>query len=557
MSKALDFKRIKCNNVAFFMTTRPCHLEIQSHRKTPIGIIRSSYRDNGKVKHTTHGRVTGLDLSQLKLIQAAFRGDVVPKDSPEAIQILGSKEYGASFSLLELAKEIGLDRAIYSRKEPWVQDCLAMIVGRIVYAGSKLALSNQARNTALWELCGVKGEVDVEKHCYAAMDRLLERQKAIQQTLAARHLKEGHLVLYDITSSYFEGAYSESEIVTFGYNRDRKRGHEQMVIGLLCSKDGCPIGVEVFPGNTQDASTVPDKIAELQTEYGLKEIIFVGDRGMVTRSVAEKIKGVEGLHTISALTHPEIFELLERKVISAELFDEKEIVEVIDPDKTARRYCLCRNPQSAARETGTRQRLLECTRRGLEQIGASKRRVSGEQIGARVGRVLQQYKMGKFVRWAVNEGVLCWSFDEEKITEEALFDGCYIIHSEVPKERMAAVEVVASYKKLELVERAFRNLKTVQLEVRPVYHKTDDRIRSHVFLCTLAYHLQWHANQRLQGFFAADGTHKHRKWTMCNVIERLAAIRRERVKMAVVEFEKITTPQEDQQEILKALGIKM
>ena len=534
------------------MKVRPCHLEIQSHRKTPVGVIRSSFRENGKVKHTTHGRVTGLGLTQLKLLQAAFRGDVVPKDSPEAMQILVSKEYGASFSLLELAKAIGLDRALYSRKEPWVQDCLAMIVGRIVYAGSKLALSNQARNTALWELCGVEGEVDVEKHCYAAMDRLLERQKAIQKTLAAQHLKEGHLVLYDITSSYFEGAYSESEIVAFGYNRDRKRGHEQMVIGLLCSKDGCPIGVEVFPGNTQDASTVPDKIAELQTEYGLKEIIFVGDRGMVTRSVSEKIKGVEGLHTISALTHPEIFELLERKVICADLFDEKEIVEVIDPENTAHRYCLCRNPQSAARETGTRQRLLECTRKGLEQIGSSKRQVSGEQIGARVGRVLQQYKMGKFVRWQVKESQLCWSFDEERIAAEALFDGCYIIHSEVPKEKMAAVEVVASYKKLELVERAFRNLKTVQLEVRPVYHKTDDRIRSHVFLCTLAYHLQWHANQRLQGFFAADGTHKDRKWTMCNVIERLAAIRRERVKMAGVEFDKITTPQADQQEILKS-----
>ena len=539
------------------MKARPCHLEIQSHRKTPVGVIRSSYRENGKVKHSTHGRITGLGLPQLKLLQAAFRGDVVPKDSHEAIQILASKEYGASFSLLELAKEIGLDRALYSRKEPWVQDCLAMIVGRIVYAGSKLALSNQARNTALWELCGIEGEVDVEKHCYAAMDRLLERQKAIQKTLAARHLKEGHLVLYDITSSYFEGAYSESEIVAFGYNRDRKRGHEQMVIGLLCSKDGCPIGVEVFPGNTQDASTVPDKVAELQTEYGLKEIIFVGDRGMVTRSVAEKIKGVEGLHTISALTHPEIFELLERKVICADLFDEKGIVEVIDPENPARLYCLCRNPQSAARETGTRQRLLECTRKGLEQIESSKRQVSGEQIGARVGRVLQQYKMGKFVRWEVKEGKLCWSFDEEKIAAEALFDGCYIIHSEVPKEKMAAVEVVASYKKLELVERAFRNLKTVQLEVRPVYHKTDDRIRSHVFLCMLAYHLQWHANQRLRDFFAADGTHKDRKWTMCNVIERLAAIRRERIKMADVEFDKITTPQDDQQEILKALGVKL
>jgi hypothetical protein len=244
-----------------------------------------------------------------------------------------------------LAKELGLDRALYSRKEAWVGDCLAMIVGRIVYAGSKLALSNQWKNSALWELCGVEGKVDVEQHCYLAMDRLLERQSAIQRTLAARHLQEGHLVLYDITSSYFEGAYTQSDIVTFGYDRDGKRGHEQMVIALLCSAEGCPVGVEVFAGNTQDASTVPEKIAQLQRQYGLKEIIFVGDRGMITQAVAQKIKGTEGLHTISALTHRQIVELLERKVITAELFDEKQIVEVFDPQDPKRRYCLCRNPR--------------------------------------------------------------------------------------------------------------------------------------------------------------------------------------------------------------------
>lgn len=533
------------------------YLEIQTHRKSPRGVIRSSYRENGKVKHLNFGSITGLSLQQLQLIRAAFRGEVVPKGSKEDFKILASKEYGASFCFLELAKELGLDRALYSRKEPWVQDALAMIVGRIVYAGSKLALSNQAKNTALWELCGVEGKVDVEKHCDQAMDRLLSRQKSIQRTLASRHLESGHLVLYDITSSYFEGDYENSDLVRFGYNRDGKRGHEQIVIGLLCSKEGCPIGVEVFLGNTKDASTVPEKIAELQRDYGLKEVIFVGDRGMITRSVAEKIKGVEGLHTISALTHPEIFDLVERKVITAELFDEKEIVEIIDPQSTARRYCLCRNPSSAERETATRLRLLQCTREGLEKIASVKKRAKKEKIGSRVGRILQKYKMGKFVHWEVREGRLHWNFEEEKIAAEALFDGCYIIHSEVSKERMPAVEIVSSYKKLELVEQAFRNLKTVQLEVRPVYHKTDDRIRSHVFLCTLAYYLQWHAHQRLQSFFTSDGTHKNRQWTMRNIIERLAAIRRDRVEMAGAEFYKITTPEADQEEILHALNIKL
>ena len=177
----------------------PLHLEIQRHRGNPVGLIRSSYRQNGKVKHSTHGRISGLSLEQLKLLQAAFRGDVVPKGSAEDFQIRASKEYGASYALLELAKELGLDRALYSRKEAWVKDCLAMIVGRILYAGSKLALSNQWKNTALWELSGVEGKVDVDLHCYLPMDRLLERQSAIQRTLATRHLQDGHLVLYDIT----------------------------------------------------------------------------------------------------------------------------------------------------------------------------------------------------------------------------------------------------------------------------------------------------------------------------------------------------------------------
>jgi hypothetical protein len=239
-----------------------------------VGIIRSSYRSEGKVKHSTHGRVSGLSLDQLKVLQAAFRGDVVLKGSPEDFQLISSREYGASRALLELAKQVGLDRALYSRKEPWVRDCLAMIVGRLLYSGSKLALSNQWKNTTLWEQCGTEGKVDVDIHCYQAMDRLLERQSAIQRTLASRHLKDGHLVLYDITSSYFEGAYTQSDIVTSGYNRDGKRGHEQMIIALLCSAEGCPVGVEVFAGNTQDATTVPDKIAQLQRARE-----FARDRG--------------------------------------------------------------------------------------------------------------------------------------------------------------------------------------------------------------------------------------------------------------------------------------
>ena len=532
---------------------RRVHLEIQKHRSSFYGVLRSSYRQDGQVKHSNHGRITGLALDQLQLIQAAFRGEVVPKDSPEAFQIIASKEFGASSALLALAKELGLPQIIYSRNEPWVSDCLAMIIGRIVYAGSKLSLSHQWKSTVLWELCGVEGAVDVEPHCYEPMDRLLSRQKAIQKALASRHLREGSLVLYDITSSYFEGAYEQSDIVLFGYNRDGKRGHEQICLGLLCNEQGCPVGVEVFAGNTQDASTVVEKVQELQSEYGLKKVIFVGDRGMVTQANLKELQGVEGLHLISALTHQQIVGLLERNVIQAELFDEKQVVEVIDPEKPRQRYGLCRNPESAQREGATRARLLDLTQGALRKIAQSPRRNSDEKIGARVGRVLQQYKMGKFVVWKVQQGKLEWHLDEDKIKQEKLFDGCYIISSDVPAEQMAQHQVVASYKALSLVEGAFRNLKTVSLEMRPVFHKKDERIRSHVFLCLLAYYLQWHMTQRLQPLFAKDGKGKDRQWTLSSVLERLKALRRQRVKVNGVEFDQVAQAEEDQLEILKLL----
>lgn len=537
---------------------RPLHLEIQRHRTNYYGLIRSSFREKGKVKHSTHGRLTGMSLSQLKLVQAAMRGDVVPKDSPEAHRITESKEYGAVHAVLELAKELGLDKAIYSRpSEPWVKDCLAMIAGRLVYAGSKLALSNRWKDTALWEICGVEGEVDVEQHCYTAMDRLLGRQMAIQKKLADKHLQNGALVLYDITSSYFEGAYEGSDIVRFGYNRDGKRGHQQMVIGLLTTDAGCPVGVEVFSGNTQDAQTVPDKIAEIQQTYGIEEMIFVGDRGMITSANYDKVKDLKGLNTISALTHREIVQLLKRKVVQFSMFDEKEIVEVIDPDDIKRHYCLCRNPLTAEREDKTRRSLIDVTRKALEKIAQKKRRTKEDKLAAQVGKILAKTKMGKFVDWRVEDGRLIWSFDEDRIQAEELLDGCYIISGNVSSEAMNKHEIVSSYKKLALVEQAFRNLKSVQLEIRPVFHKTDDRTRCHVFLCMLAYYIQWHMQQRLKPLFAKDGKGKRRRWTFEGVIERLKSLRRQVNVVAGVSCKIVSTPDRDQQKILDLLRVKL
>ena len=542
------------------------HLEIQTSRKNPVGILRTSYRENGKMMHTQHGRITGCSLQQLKLLQLAFRERFVPVNDPQAFKIHDSREYGASYTILSIAKQLGLHRIFYSRAEPWVNSALAMIVGRLVYAGSKLALCNHHHNTCLWELCGIEDPPDVDLHCYGPMDRLLQRQEAIQKTLAQRHLNNGHVILYDITSVYFEGEYEDSDLVTFGYNRDGKKNREQVVVGLICNVQGCPIGVEVYSGNTKDATTVLEKVREIKNRYGIERFIFVGDRGMVTRSTIEALRCEGDLQTIGALTHGEMMSLLKDKVITFDLFDDMNIHEVIDPEDPTRRYCLCRNPQTAQRESQTRQRLLDLTTTALNEIAAYKRATTVAILGARVGKALAKYKMGKFIQWSIEPDLqetkscqhrLTWSIDVDKLEHEKKFDGCYIITSDVDKDQMKTLDVVSAYKKLTFVERAFRNLKTTQLEIRPVYHKTDERIRSHIFLCMLAYYLQWHIEQRLAPLFANDGKGQDRRWTFRGVIDCLSQITRNRVSVDGAEFYQNSMPTPDQEQILELLQIRM
>ena len=541
------------------LNNKKVHLEIQPSGKRFRGILRTTSRENGKVIHQTCGHIPPRDYDTLKLVQAALQGNVVLKSSDDAMKIIESKEYGASFAFLQLAKNIGLDKIIYSRpSEQWVKDCLAMIIGRIIYSGSKLALSQIWSDSVLWELNNVGGQVDVDKHCYASMDKLLERQENIQKKLINKHLTNGSLVLYDITSSYFEGEYENSLIAAFGYSRDSKRGHEQMVIGLVCNEKGCPVSVEVFSGNTQDASTVPKKIDEIQKKYGVKNIVFVGDRGMVTSSNYEKVKGLDGLNIISALTHREIVKLKEREIIQLDLFDEKKIVEVQDTEGSGKRYCLCKNPNVAAKSTETRKALLNKTKEQLEKIANSNRKTTAEKIGARVGKVLLKTKMGKFVKWkTTKQNKLEWSFDEEKIYSEELLDGCYIIYSDVPAEKMSAEEIVSSYKKLRFVEKAFMNLKTVMLEIRPVYHKTDERIKCHVFLCMLAYYLEWHFLELVKPLFEKDKKGKNRRWTKRFIIERLKSIRQNKCRICGVETKITTEANREQKEILKLMQISI
>jgi transposase len=524
------------------------HLEIQTHRKNPYGLLRNSYRVDGRTLHDTICRINGLSLEQLRAMQAAIQGKTVTKDK---FKITGSREYGASFACIALMKKLGLHTDIFSRpSEDWVRSCLAMIAGRVVYAGSKLSLSHCGSYSALWETCGIEGDIDVNIHCYDAMDRLLERQGAIQKKLADKHLHDGTLVLYDITSCYMEGEYADSKLVDFGYNRDRKRGHEQIVISLLCSKDGCPVAVEVFKGNTKDETTVLDKIEEIREKYGIEKVIFVGDRGMVTRANYEQLDH-ELVKVISALNHCTIQSLCEQNVLQLSLFDEKNIVEIIDGKK---RYCLCKNPDMAAKETATRQALLKKTTEKLDKIisGTKKTKYSKE---IRAGKVVNKYKMGKFIIFEGEGKNLKYILDEAKIESESRLDGCYVIFTDVSPEDMTATEAVENYKRLMKVEQAFRNMKTVCLEIRPIYHKTDDRIRCHVFICMLAYYVLWHMKQRLQPLFNVVGAGQNRKYTFDYVIEILKCIRKESVEFCGIQSSVVTTTNNEQKNILKLLDV--
>jgi len=540
------------------------HLEIQTSRKTPVGILRTTFWDSEqkKYRHQQIARIKNKSLNDLRLIQASFRGDAVLAESPEATRNTRSRELGASREILEVIHRLGLHKTIYSRNEAWVGHILAMVAGRIIYQDSKLALCNLWENTCLWELCGVGGKPQVQKHCYSPMDELLKRKSSIQAKLAAKHLRKSDaetIVLYDITSTYFEGQYEHSDLVTYGYNRDKKRGTKQVVIGLICTAEGCPVGVEVFKGNTGDSSTVVGKINEIRETYGIQKCTFIGDRGMLTAKNLEHFKTDADLFTITALTHGNMKSLLENKTIQLELFDEKNIEQANDRENPAIRYCLCKNPQSAAKETATRKRLLELSESALHEIAAYKRKCTVEVLGSRVGRMLQKYKMGKFINWHVEpsagggggggggggesrEHKLIWTLDDEKISREQQLDGCYIIRTDLPPETMDSQEVVASYKALGNIERAFRNMKTVTLEMRPVHHKTDARIESHIFICMLAYYVQWHMHKAFEPVYEADGQGADRSATFRNQIEKLKCIRSNTMSNSKMTYEIPTQP---------------
>jgi hypothetical protein len=550
-------------------------IHIDRRRKTPYvyGLFRETFRQDGKVLHRTRGRVTGLSFEQLTALRD-FVHQGCPRSPLGECRVKDSREYGAVGAVMEVAKALGLPRLLYSRQEKWVRCALAMIVGRVVYQGSKLALTNLWRDTALWSVCGLGEERPDVDDCYDAMDELRARQPAIQKALARKHLKDGCLVLYDVTSSYFEGEYARSELVDWGYNRDGKRGHKQIVIGLMTNREGCPVGAAVYRGNTNDQKTLSDRVQELRKEYGLQDVVLAGDRGMLTAARLPELSAA-GIRSVTALTHPQMHKLVQRKVIEPGLFDERQIAEVHDPQAPGIRYLLCRNPLTGEKESRTREALIGKTREALDRLARSRKRRTPEELGAAVGKALARWKAGKFFFWRVQDEKLEWSVDQGRVETEQSLDGCYVVRTDAPERVFDKNAAVAAYRQLAEVERGFRQLKTVALEIRPTYHHKDERIEAHVFLCVLAYYVQWHMRQRLAPLFAEDGEGQDRRWTFAGVLERLKSIRQETVVFSdtaatlgtqgtknanpaqETEVTLGTTPDDEQQRILDLLGVRL
>jgi len=520
-------------------------------------LIRESYRDNGKVKHRTIANISKLPVEHIRQLKASFKGE----KSNIKISDLGtgrSYEYGGSYALRELANDIGLDKAVFSRKTQWRENVLAMITGRILYQGSKLNLVNTYMDTALWEIAGHKFGVrpDVEKDCYKPMDELLSRKDIIERKLAKKHLNNGSILLYDITNTWLEGEYSDSEIVKYGRGKGGKRGYKQVAIGLLTNSKGCPVGIEIFKGNTSDQTTVLDQITKVSKKYGIKEAVFVGDRGMLTQKRISEIDS-DYFKTVTALTHAELRSMIEKENIQMDLFDEMNITEIIDSEHKEFRYMLCKNEKEKIKERNTREALIKKVEVLLIKKAAVKQKRDKNKTCASIGRIFEKVKIEKFFLWDVDDkGKLTWSRKEEKIEQEKLLDGCYVIKTNASKA-MNKENVVGAYQGLQKVEQAFKNMKTVLLELRPVHHKSDERIKAHIFIVMLAYYLQWHFMQRVAPLFANDGKGSEKRWSFDIIIKRLKSITRVEQLIEGIAVKTMSKPDIEQNEILKLLKVQL
>ena len=466
----------------------------------PAILLRQSFREGTQIRKRTLANLSDWPPEQIEALRRLLRGEsLVP--AGEAFQIELSCPHGHVAAVLGTLRALGLERLVAPKRSRSRDLVVAMIVARILDPRSKLATAQgfDQHSSTLGEVLGV-ATAD-EDELYAAMDWLLARQSAIEDALARRHLVEGTLVLYDVTSTYFEGRHCA--LARLGHSRDGRRDRLQILFGLLTDREGRPVAVEVFPGNTGDPTTVASRVAAIRGRFGLGRVVLVGDRGMLTAArLREDLAPHEGLAWITALRSPAIRKLVGSGSLQMSLFDQRDLVEIRDDAYPGERLIVCRNPLLAAERVRKREELLLATERELSAIAAATRRgqrpLRGQdRIGLRVGKVLGRFKVGKHFRLAITDHGFTYQRDEEAIAGEAVLDGIYVIRTNVPADQLDAEGTVEAYKSLSEAECAFRCLKTVDLKVRPIYHRLEGRVRAHVLLCMLAYYVEWHLRRRL------------------------------------------------------------
>jgi transposase len=475
---------------------------VPNRSSPPAILLRESHREGKRVKTKTLSNISHWPKEKIEGLRRVLHGETVV--SPEdAFEIKRSLPHGHVVAVLGTLRRLGLEQLMDRKASRERSLTVSMVVSRIIEPRSKLATARGIAEETAFSSLGEEldaASVD-ENELYLAMDWILQSQERIENALAKRHLKSGSLVLYDVTSTYFEG--KTCPLAKLGLSRDGKKDKLQIVIGLLTNIDGCPCAVEVFPGNTGDPSTVAAQIRKTKERFLLDRVILVGDRGMITEARLQKdFQGVDGLDWITAMRSPAIAKLFEAGAIQTSLFDERDLAEITHPDYPGERLIVCRNPILAEERARKREDLLAATERTLAKIKKATRRQNRplrgkDQIALRVGRDIGRYKVQKHFRIKITETSLYYRRKTEKINAEAALDGFYVIRTSVPKALLDSEGTVASYKRLSTVERAFRSLKTVDLKIRPIFHHTEDRVRSHVFICMLAYYVEWHMRQML------------------------------------------------------------
>ena len=485
------------------------HKKVKGKVYTSV-LLRRSFRKDGKVKHETLGNLTRLPPDVIEFVKRRLSGELDADAPHSSFEVVRTLPHGNVAAVLQTAKQLGLENLLASRPCRERDLIMALIAARVLSPRSKLSTAaalnaETAKHTLAEELD--LGEVEVHQ-LYAAMDWLATRQTRIENKLAKKHLTDGQLVLFDVSSSYYTGR--SSPLIKHGYSRDHRGDRPQIVYGLLCDCDGRPIAVEVFPGNTADPPTFTQLVAQARKRFDIQRIVFVGDRGMITSArINEDLRTVDGLDWISALRTEGIRKLCDAGSIQMSLFDKRDLAEITSEHFPGERLVVCRNPVLAEQRARKRNELLKATEAQLEPIRLATERkrnpLRGEkEIGLRVGKAIGKYKMAKHFDLTITKNSFRYTRNEAQIREEAALDGLYVVRTNVDPKRMSSESVVKNYKSLAKVERAFRCMKTVDLSLRPIYHRNDDRIRSHVFVCMLAYYVEWHMREKLRPVLFAE-----------------------------------------------------